>query len=306
MISIKQIRYALAVEEHGHFRAAADACHISQPALSGAITELEKALGFQIFERDSKKVLVTPLGDKMLRQARDIYVAVSDLESLGTQTTDPLRDPMTIGMIPTIAPYLLPLVLPRIRTHYPNLKLTVDEDQSHCLVRGVINGDLDAAVLALPYDLGGLLQFSFWDENFYFIAHAQEQIIDSPVIGAGDIDPSRLFLLREGHCLKDHALAICGLVEEQSINTRGSSLATIIQLVAGKLGTTLIPEIALASLLEQHPDLAFARLDESGPHRQLAFIIRPNFPRLGEIELLITLFKDALTDYRKKVLTASR
>lgn len=295
MVSIKQLKYALAVAEHKHFKSAAEACHISQPALSGAINELEKLLGFKVFERDNKRVLVTPLGSKMLRRAHDIFLAVNDLQSIGVEAANPLQEPLSLGMIPTIAPYLLPIILPSISQQFPKLDLTIDENQSHLLVKDVLNGKIDAAVLALPYECEGLLSFPFWDEDFYLVTHVDDQNIDSLNISVEDIDPERLLLLRDGHCLQDHALSVCGLVKEQSLDARGSSLATILELVSAKLGATLIPGIALPSIAKYHPELKYAHLDEPSPHRQLAFVIRPNFPRLHEIELLMNLIRSALS-----------
>ena len=294
MISIKQIKYALAIEEHCHFKKAADACAISQSALSSAINDMERLLGYQVFERDNKKVLVTPLGREMLSKARNIFIEVNDLQNLGCADNGPLNGSLSVGMIPTIAPYLLPTMLPNVQEKFPNLELVIEEDQSQHLVDRVLTGQLDTAVLALPFECQGLLTFPFWQEDFYLVAHQQDLLSKASCVRAEEIELSKLMLLKDGHCLKDHALSVCGGVNEANVNIRGTSLSTMIQLVSGGLGTTLVPEIALEQLLEHHPQLRAVRLDESGPHRELAFIVRPNFPRLPDIDCLKGFIRERL------------
>ena len=294
MISLRQIHYALAVEETLHFRKAAEQCSISQSALSTAIAEMEQQLGFQVFERDNKKVIVTPLGRQVLDKARVIKREISDLQLLAESQGELLSAPMSIGMIPTIAPYLLPVILPPLQEAYPKLELDVKELQSHELVELVRNGDLDAGILALPYDVDGLLTFSFWKENFYWVTHKDDDSVKTKRIRADQIDPRRLMLLGEGHCLKDHALAVCQLAETGVHDLSATSLPTLVQLVAGKMGSTLVPEMAVASLVNTNPALRKLPLAEAGPHREIAFIVRPTYPGVRNIEKLCTLFAKEL------------
>ncbi len=293
LISLKQIRYAVAIEAHGSFRKAAEACAISQSALSSAINEMEKLLGFQVFERDNKRVLVTPTGKRMLERARGVLRDVSDLERLAADYERPLAGPFGLGLIPTIAPFLLPQVLEPLRATYPDLQLSIDEDQSAALLDRVRDGELDAAVLALPYDCAGLLTFPFWEEDFHLTMHV-DAAPGTGTISAEEIDPGDLMLLREGHCMKDHALSVCGMSETSILNLRGTSLGTLVQLVAGRIGTTLVPEIALDALVATNPALTSARLAEPGPHRTLAFVVRPNYPRLQDVEHMKALMQHEL------------
>ena len=295
MVSIKQLIHALAVEQHLHFKKAADACAISQSALSNSINELEKQLGFHIFERDNKKVLVTPLGAQVLKKARDIHLQITDLSKMAEALANPLTTELSIGVIPTIAPFLLPRVLNRIRSDYPDLTLTVVEDQSHVLVEQVTKGFLDTAILALPYDCQGLLSFTFWQEDFYWTTHCDDMLSDHTVIHANEIKHSNLMLLKDGHCLKDHALSVCQLSSDGAFSLGGTSLTTLVELVAGKLGTTLVPEIALDQLVKSNPCLKAIRINEPGPHRQFAFVVRPNYPSIHNIEILKDLIHDQLT-----------
>jgi LysR family hydrogen peroxide-inducible transcriptional activator len=294
MISLRQIHYALAVEETLHFRKAAEQCSISQSALSTALAEMEKQLGFQVFERDNKKVIVTPLGREVLDKARVIKREMSDLQRLADLHGKPLSSAMSIGLIPTIAPYLLPIILPPLQAAYPELGLDLSEAQSHRLVERVKSGDLDAGILALPYDTDGLLTFPFWRENFYWITHSSDDSVRTKRIRADQIDPRRLMLLEEGHCLKDQALAVCQLTETGTHNLSATSLETLVQLVAGKMGSTLVPEMAVASLVDGNPDLQKLPLAEAGPHREIAFIVRPTYPGVRSIETLRALFRREL------------
>ncbi len=296
MISIKQLIYALTVEETLHFKKASEKCNISQSALSTALNELEKQLGLKIFERDNKRVLVTPVGKQVLQKARSISLQVLDLQHFSEIQKAPLSYPLTIGLIPTIAPYLLPKLLPALNQHYPQAQLNIVESQSHILVDRVKRGDLDTAILALPFPCDGLLTLKFWEEDFYWITlkgnkHSEQQEITSDAL-----KNCNLLLLEDGHCLKDQILNVCNRMEQTEDQIfSAASLNTLIQMVLGNLVTTLIPEIAIEQLTSQHKSLSVVHLNEPGPHRQLAFILRPNFTRLSSIEALINICKEELS-----------
>jgi LysR family transcriptional regulator, hydrogen peroxide-inducible genes activator len=290
VISLRQIRYALAVEKTLHFKKAAELCSISQSALSTALAEMEKQLGFQVFERDNKKVLVTPQGREVLDKARIIKREMDDLSRLSATGHGVLSSPMSIGMIPTIAPYLLPTILPALEREHPSLGLEVSEGQSLKLLDQVRSGDIDAAILALPFDIDGLLAFRFWRENFYWVTHADDRLARVKRIRARDIDSSELMLLEEGHCLKEQALAVCKLSGTSIHDLGATSLPTLVQLVAGRMGSTLVPEMAVESLVDNNPALRKVPLAEAGPHREIAFIVRPTYPRVADIEALCKLF----------------
>lgn len=295
MISLKHLHYALAVERTLHFKKAAEYCAVSPSALSTALTEFEKQLGFQVFERDNKKVLITPLGQQVLDKAKSIKYLVDDLQGLKEIQNDSLSGPMSIGIIPTISPFILPIILPALQKHYPNLELDISEEQSSILVEQVRNGDLDTAILALPYKTEGLLTFKFWQENFYWITHADDKQKSKQSIKAAEIDNEQLILLKDGHCLKDHVLAACHIENNSWLNLNATSLMTLVQLVAGDLGSTLIPEMALETLISNNKELIKIPLAEPGPHREIAFIVRPNYSRVKSIELMMDLFVKAMT-----------
>lgn len=298
MISIKQIRYALAVEKTLHFRKAAEACSVSQSALSTALNEMENQLGFQIFERDNKKVLVTPLGRLLLGKAHQVNLQIDDIMRLKQSDQAPLSGIITIGMIPTIAPYLLPIALPVVKSRYPHARLRIIESQSQELIDKVRAGEIDAAVLALPYDCSGLLTFPFWQEDFYWVAHSDPSEPVREKITSAELVHENLMLLSEGHCLKEHALAACQFQESTSHSMSATSLNTLIQLVMAEMGSTLLPEMALPQLVDHDPRLVAVRLDEPGPHRELAFVIRATYPNFSNIELLKHLFHEGLLQAR--------
>lgn len=296
MISTKQLMYALAIEKTLHFKNAAEQCHISQSALSTALAELEKQLGLQIFERDNKKVLVTPIGREVLKRARSIITEVDDLQRLADSQKSPLSFPISVGVIPTIAPFLLPRLLPLVNQEFPQAQLNIVEDQSYALVEKVKSGELDTAILALPFPCEGLLSMEFWQEDFYWITQQYDKLAKMNEIDSKQLESAHLMLLAEGHCLKDHVLDACKFSEKSSHHSFGAtSLNTLIQMVIGNMGSTLIPAMALDSLTAQYSELKALHLKEPGPHRRIAFIIRPNYTRMSSVEALKRLCKQGLS-----------
>ena len=301
MISLKQLRYALAVEKHLHFKKAAEECAVSQSALSTALSEFEKQLGVQVFERDNKKVLITPIGQAILNKAKTIRIEVDDLYQLARSHNEPLSYPMTLGIIPTIGPYLLPKVLPNLRKAYPDFQLRIVEEQSHVLVEKVRSGDIDTAILALPFAHEGLLAFEFWQEDFYWITQKDDAQAQRADINSDEINHAQLMLLKDGHCLKDHALSACKLQPGETNQTFGSSsLNTLIQMVAGKMGTTIVPEMALDQLVSNSSELQAVHLNEASPHRRIAFIVRPNYACVSNIEKLMKMFNEDLASFYQR------
>ncbi|PHS13271.1 MAG: LysR family transcriptional regulator [Kangiella sp.] len=296
MISIKQLHYALAVEKTLHFKKAAEICNVSQSALSMAINELEKQLGLTIFERNNKKVLVTNNGRLVLNKAKSVKFELDGLLQVSQINKQSFYNPMTIGVIPTIGPYLLPKVLPEVRKQHPSFKLKIIEEQSHILIDMVRAGDIDTAIIALPYPIEGLMSFEFWQEDFYWICHKDECPKKVQEINSDDIEIEKLMLLKDGHCLKEHTLAACRLQnKKQDSDYDSASLHTLIQMVAGKLGTTFVPQMALDQLTYNDSEIRAIHLNEPGPHRTISFIFRPNYVRTTELTLLKDIFTEQLT-----------
>ena len=299
MLTFKQIDYALAVGKNLHFKKAADECYVSPSTLSNAITELETQLGVKIFERNNKKVIVTSLGHEILSKAKKIKLEVKNIHELAQHNVDGLSSSLSIGIIPTISPYFLPLVLPKIQKEFSNLQLKIEEGQSQILTNRVKEGDLDMAILALPYDLQDLMSFKFWEEDFFWVSHSQNKNAGKSEIRASELEHSELMLLEDGHCLKDHILDACNIDSSSQYSLKASSLNTLIQLVKGKMGTTLVPEMALKELVGNKKDLSISHLDEPGPHREIALIIRPNYAGMESVKVLIDFFRNSLREIDK-------
>ena len=299
MLTFKQIDYALAVGKNLHFKKAADECYVSPSTLSNAITELETQLGVKIFERNNKKVIVTSLGREILSKAKKIKLEVKNIHELAQHNVDGLSSSLSIGIIPTISPYFLPLVLPKIQKEFSNLQLKIEEGQSQILTNRVKEGDLDMAILALPYDVQDLMSFKFWEEDFFWISHSQNKNAGKSEIRASELEHSELMLLEDGHCLKDHILDACNIDSSSQYSLKASSLNTLIQLVKGKMGTTLVPEMALKELVGNKKDLSISHLDEPGPHREIALIIRPNYAGMESVKILIDFFGNSFRELDK-------
>jgi LysR family hydrogen peroxide-inducible transcriptional activator len=300
MLTLKQIEYALAVAKNLHFKKAADECFISPSTLSNAITELETQLGLKIFERSNKKVIVTSLGHEILDRAKRIKLEVQNIHELAQHNNmDGLNSSLSIGIIPTISPYFLPLILPKLQKEFSNLQLKIEEGQSHILTNRVKEGELDMAILALPYDVQDLVSFKFWDEDFFWVSHNHNKNAGKSEIKASELEHSELMLLEDGHCLKDHILDACNIESSSQYSLKASSLNTLIQLVKGKMGTTLVPKMALKELVGSRKDLSISHLDEPGPHREIALIVRPNYAGMGNAKMLVEFFGNSLKELDK-------
>ncbi len=289
MITIRQLRYLDALSQTLHFGKAADMCAVSQPALSMQIKDLEDMLGVSLVERRKQGVELTEEGWEVSRRARTILASVRDLMDYAKQHDEMLSGTLRLGVIPSIAPYLLPRALPNIQKEYPKLRLQLRETLTDTLMRELISGDLDIIVAALPIDHADVETLHLFEDRFLLAVSAkhnterthatQEQLTDE-----------RLLLLEEGHCLRDQALAFCQLVSPESRSTFGaSSLATIVQMVGSGFGVTLLPEMAASIELSRRDDIKLLRFEGEEPRRQIGLAWRktsprkPDYQRFGEL-----------------------
>ncbi len=292
MITLRQLEFALAVAKHRHFKRAAEECNISQSALSLGIAELEKQLDTQIFERNNKQVLITPIGEELLERAQRVFSEISDLTTRAHSHHLPLAYPMTIGIIPTIAPYLLPKVLPDLKLKYPNFEIAVMEKQTERLLEQVRYGHIDTAIVALPYTVDGLHTFEFWEENFYAIFPKDDKHSTKSSLSSAELFENDVLLLGEGHCLTDQALSVCAMDKHDlKSGFSDASLNTLIQMAKVGVGTTLVPKMALEQIGDEVTALP---LNEPGPHRRLAFVTRLNYARVNDVKMLSKVFNEAL------------
>jgi len=285
--TIRQLQYLLAVVELRHFGQAAERCFVTQSTLSTGVQELENMLGAKLLERTKRKVNPTPLGQELAERARTILELSSQLVEVAQSDKEPLAGPLKLGVIPTISPFLLPQVLPVLREQYPKLKLYLVEDQSARLVERLATGEIDAAVLAFPFELGKLEYKSFWSEQFWVAFPKGHPLSEGGPIHAADLPADELMLLEEGHCFRDHALSAChrgDLVNHSAF--QGTSLYTLIEMVAGGQGITFLPQMAINTSLTQREGLSLRPLAEAAPHREVGLVWRSTYHRKHDLELL--------------------
>jgi LysR family transcriptional regulator, hydrogen peroxide-inducible genes activator len=285
--TLKQLQYLVALEEHGHFGKAADACYVTQSTLSAGIRELESLLGLMLVERTRRVVRFTPLGKRMVAKAHRILREAEELADMARAAGTPLADELRMSVIPTIAPFLLPRLLPQLRKKYPELKLYLREEASSAAVDALHRGQVDCVLMALPYAAGDTEHATLFEDGLY-VAFPKGDPADPPARITPDmIDEDRLLLLVDGHCLKDHALAACNRPELRASATMlGTSLHTLIQMVDNGLGQTLIPEMAVKAGLLDGTEVQARPLDAPHAAREIALIWRTNSPRQPEFELL--------------------
>ena len=292
--SLRQLEGLVAIADHGSFRRAATALGISQPALSAQIQQVEALLGVQVFERDRRAVLVTPAGEDVIGRARGALSAIDEVAEAARRRAEPLVGPLRLGVIPTIAPYWLPALLPAVRAKFPRLELILREDQTARLLGQLAAGQLDVALLALPVP-GDLTTAPIAREAFVLAALRTAPIMKKrSKLVESDLDGERVLLLEDGHCLRDQALAVCergGAIE--SMEVRATSLPTLEQMVAGGLGVTLLPEAAAAALVPARGPVALAAFAAPGPGRTIGLAWRTSSARLREFRMLAETLRES-------------
>src|SRR5215216_7898517 len=243
--TIKQLQYFVALRQHGHFGKAAEACFVTQSTLSAGLRELETLLGVTLVERTRRVVRFTALGERIADKAVRILREAEELADMARAEGQPLHGELRMGVIPTIAPFLLPAMLPRLREHWPSLKLYLREETSQAACEALHRGQLDCVLLALPFACGDVEAAELFDDRL-FVAFPGDEAPDGDTVEAGGIDETRLLLLEDGHCLKDHALAACNRPELRAgASMMGTSLHTLVQMVDNGLGLTFVPQMAI-------------------------------------------------------------
>jgi LysR family hydrogen peroxide-inducible transcriptional activator len=286
MLTLRQLRYLDALGRLRHFGLAAEHCAVTQPALSTQIQELEKELGIELVERRYKNVRLTPVGEEIARRAQRILAEVSDLAEFARQRGRPLAGPLRLGVIPTIAPYLLPPVLPALRRDYPELELHIRETQTNVLLGELIAGGLDLVLLALPVSHADIETTPLFEDRFMLALPPDRQIKGRVEATPELMQDDRLLLLEEGHCLRTQALSFCGLRQVDHIDTFGaSSLSTIVQMVANGMGLTLLPEISIG-VEARHGEVRVIRFAEPQPSRTIGLAWRRASPRKDDFAIL--------------------
>jgi LysR family hydrogen peroxide-inducible transcriptional activator len=294
--TIKQLQYLVALREHGHFGRAADACFVTQSTLSAGLRELESPLGVTLVERTRRVVRFTALGEKIADKALRVIRESEELAALARSQGKPLHGELRLGVIPTIAPFLLPAMLPRLRSQWPDLKLYLREETSQAACEALHRGQLDCVLLALPFACGDVESVALLDDRL-FVAFPAGEAPPDELVEVDSIDENRMLLLEDGHCLKDHALSACNRPELRAhAAMMGTSLHTLVQMVDNGLGLTFIPAMAIeAGILDgTHVDAKPLRSDHG--FRRIALIWRRSSPREAEFQLLAAALRTIIID----------
>lgn len=275
-ITLRQLRYFEALSQYGRFRHAADACAISQPALSMQIRELEEELGSDLFERSAREVKLTAFGQTFATRVREILRAVDELGDLARASRAQFLARLRIGIIPTIAPYLLPVIINALNHEFDGIQIEVRETQTAKLVQELGRGELDVAIVALPVSEPSLSEIRLFDEEFVLVRRPEDE--GKPVPERDALREMRLLLLEEGHCFRDQALSFCNIGSSRAREVmEGSSLSTLVQMVSAGIGVTLIPEMAVP-LETRSAQVSISRFDSPRPVRTIGMIWRRSTP----------------------------
>lgn len=290
-LTLRQLRYFEALAQHGHFGRAAEACSVSQPALSLQIRDLEQSLGTELFERGPRQVRLTPFGEEFAPRVRDILRAVDELGDLARASRSWLSGRLRIGIIPTVAPYLLPAIVGRLNALHPALDIHVRETLTAKLIRELAEGRLDAAILALPVSEPSFAEAPILAEEFLLVRSAEDA--GKPVPSSERLKEMRLLLLEEGHCFRDQALAFCDMASSLPREVlEGSSLSTLVQMVGAGIGVTFIPEMA-APVETRSAAVSLARFAHPQPRRTIGMVWRRTSPLAAQLQHISGVVREA-------------
>ncbi|NCF52728.1 LysR family transcriptional regulator [Gammaproteobacteria bacterium] len=290
--STKQLKYLVALAEHGHFGRAAEACFVSQSAFSNAIKELELTLDTQLVDRTNRQVTITATGQEVVTLARLALRDIQSLVELAAGEKQPLTGELRLGVIPTIAPFLLPKLLPKLRQQYPELQLYLTEDQTAQIYERLMDGELDVLLLALPWEMRGVEVRNLFRDSFRLACRQGTRRIDPRNYRFNRLDSDSILLLEDGHCLRDHALTACKIRHTEKVRRfAASSLLTLVEMVDADLGITFLPEMSEGSSLLRNTRVRLYPLPESS-YRSIGLAWRKGSNRIDEFKLLGTFLQD--------------
>ena len=298
-LSLRQLQYVVAVADTLGFHRAAERCGVSQPTLSAQIQQLEGVLGLTLFERDRRRVLVTAAGEAVIAQARKVLLGVGDLLAAAGAARDPLAGTLRIGVIPTVAPYVLPEITPVLMAQFPKLRLVFREEKTADVVRALWSGELDAGLVARVPELGDLAYADVREERFVVALPTTHPLARKKRIGLSDLEHEEVLLLDEGHCLRAQALALCSRAGAEEAGLRATSLATLAQMVSAGQGITLLPELAVP-VENRRGQLAVRPFTKPEPSRTLALVWRPTSPLRTALAPIAKVLASALSPTRAR------
>ncbi len=274
-MKLRDLEYLVALAEEGHFARAAERCFVSQPTLSGQLKKLEEELGVLLVERTSRQVVMTEAGRAVTVQARRVLAEAREIKGIAESFHDPMAGALQIGLIPTVAPYLLPLIMPRLRQAYPNLKLWLHEQQTHVLMERLRNAELDLLILALPVPSHDFVEVDLFREPFQLAVPASDPLSQQASAQLGDFNEREVMLLEEGHCLREHALDVCfraGASEYGAFHA--TSLETLRYMVGEGMGITLMPELAVPRRTAKNDAVRYLPFENPVPSRRIGMLYR--------------------------------
>jgi len=294
-MNLRDLDYICAVADCKHFGRAAESCHVSQPTLSGQIKKLEAQLGVTLFERGHKGIRVTDVGEDIIAIAREARDAAQRIKSVAAAAQDPLAGNISLGLIPTIAPYLIPLFVGKIQNAMPKISVDYREDITDRLNEALLKGELDVAILATPPEEDSLTAIELYSEPFWLLFPDNHELGDLKKASMKDVKQDDVLLLTEGHCFRDQALSICRPAHKRRRQSlRATSLETLINLVASGQGVTLVPALAMRGGWSKDLGLMSHELTDKGAKRQIYLTYRKRFPRIEAVKTLAALIQDGL------------
>lgn len=293
--TLRQLEFLCAVADQGSFSKAAETCHVTQPTLSAAIKEIEGLLGVQLIEREARGASLTRAGEAAVERARSILSDSADLVSAARQAGAPLSGPFRLGAIPTIAPFLLPRTLKALRQAHPDLKLYLREDQTERLLEALRVRQLDAAIIALPWEANGIETLDLFDDEFLLVAPTGHSLMHSDELASNDLADEDVLLLEDGHCLRDHALSVCRLPARRGgADVTATSLPTLVHMVAGGLGVSLLPKLAIDAGVTSGADVELRPFNTPMIGRRIGIAWRTGSPRAAEAQMIGEVVRAAL------------
>lgn len=294
-MNLRDLEYLVAVDEERHFHRAAERCFVSQPTLSGQLKKLEDELGILLIERNNRQVAMTEAGVKVVEHARLVLAEVSEIRNIARYFQDPLVGDVRVGIIPTIAPYLLPVIMPHLHSHFKNLKLWLYEYQTHVCLEKLQKSELDCVILALPIEKHDFVELDLFREPFRLAVNRNQLLARKKELNLGDIAQHKLMLLEEGHCLRGHILDVCLLagVKEQT-EYQATSLETLRHMVGEGMGMTLMPELAVPKKTTKADDIRYIEFSDPKPNRRIGILYRKNSYREETFYNISELIKSVL------------
>lgn len=294
-MNLKELEYLIAVDDERHFHRAAEKCFVSQPTLSGQLKKLEDELGVLLVERNNRQVSMTEVGKEIALRARTVIAGVKEIKTLAQTYHDPMVGELRVGIIPTVAPYLLPIIMQPLNKHFPKLKIWLYEYQTHVLLEKLRNADLDCLILALPIEKHEFIEQDLFREPFRLAVKKGQQLAKQKLINMSDIAHQELLLLEEGHCLREHVLDACVLAGVQEKGQyQATSLETLRHMIGEGMGMTLMPELAVPTKTTKADSIRYLEFSDPKPNRRIGMLYRKNSYREEMFDNISELIKTAL------------